>query len=158
MIAQSADEAEDFGDLAHTDCSGRLVHQHDLGFGESRSGNRNGLSLAAGHSADQIPRSRFRFQLREQFAGALKHRAIVEDTKGTETDDEFTAEIDIGGGSEVVAERQILVDDFDALCACVGWLVKGHLVAQHRIVPPLGGKLPAMILTRVDFHPRRCRP
>ena len=66
LVAQPADEVEDFRDLAHADGGRGLVHQHDLGRGEAGARDRHRLPLAAGHLADEVPRPRLRLELGEQ--------------------------------------------------------------------------------------------
>ena len=57
----------------------------------------------------------------------------------------------VGGGGQIVAERQVLIDDLDALLARFDRLVEMHVLAAERISPWVGGKLPAMTLTSVDL-------
>ena len=65
LIAQTANEIEHFSDLTHADRGGRLVHQHDVGVGQPRARNRDGLTLAARHLPHEIARARLRFELGE---------------------------------------------------------------------------------------------
>src|SRR5579872_2134274 len=80
-IAQSADEIEHFGDLAYRNRRGRLVHQHHLRLRKPRSGDGDGLSLAARHLAHEITRPRLGFQLAEQLTGAFRHGRVIEPAK-----------------------------------------------------------------------------
>ena len=142
MIPQPADEVEDLGDLPHADGRRRLVHQHDLGLREPGPGDRHGLALPSGHPPDQIARPRLRLELGEQLARPLVHGPVVQDPDGPEAGRQLAAQEDIRRRRQVVAERQILVDDLDALRAGIGRLVKRHPAAEHlhraaarRVVP-----------------------
>ena len=67
-----------------------------------------------------LTRSRGRvsdFRFLEEFAGALVHRGVVENAEGTEAAAEFAAEEHVAGGGQVSAQRQVLVDDLDAVLA-----------------------------------------
>ena len=130
-IAQLPDEIQHLGDLPHRDRRGRLVHQHDLGVGKPGAGDRHRLSLAAGHLPDQIARPGFRFQLGEDLSGAAIHRGIVENLERAEALADLAAEEDIGGGGQIVAEREILMDDLDAVLAGLDRPVHGQLLAVH---------------------------
>ena len=152
LVAQAADQVEHLGDLAHRDRRGRLVHQHDLGLRQARARDRDRLALAARHPAHEVARPRLRFELAEQLAGALVHGARVEELERAEAAADLAAEEDIGRGGQVVAEREVLIDDLDAVLArprpACG---NGPAGRCSRISPLVGGKLPAMILTSVDL-------
>src|SRR5215831_11235555 len=131
VVAQPADEAEHLGNLPHADRGGRLVHQHDLGRREPRPRDRDGLALTTGHAADEIPRPRFRLELGEELCRPLVHPPVVQYPERAQSQFELATKEDIRRSGEVVAERQVLVDDFDAFGPCIGRLVKGNLAALH---------------------------
>ena len=116
LFLEPADQVEHFRHLPHADRRRRLVHQHDLGVGEPGAGDGHRLPLAARHAPHHVARSGLRLEFGEQFAGALVHAAIVEQAEAAGL---FAAEEDIGGGRQIVGERQVLVDDLDALGARV---------------------------------------
>ena len=150
---QAADQVEHLGDLAHADRRGRLVHQHDLGVGEPGAGDRHRLALAARHLLDEVARPRLGLELGEQLAGARVHRR---DSRGRLNGPmpplQLAAEEDVGGGRQVVAQREVLVDDLDALARARRPACGSDCASpSSRISPSDGGKLPAMILTSVDL-------
>ena len=124
LVAQPADEVEDLGDLAHRDRRGRLVHQHDLGLRQARAGDRHRLTLPARHAAHEVARPRLRFELAEELAGALVHGARVEELERAEAAADLAAEEDVGGCRQIVAEREVLIDDLDAALAGLDRLVE----------------------------------
>ena len=117
LVAQQADQVEHLGHLAHRDGGRRLVHQHDLGVRQPRAGDGDGLALAARHLLDQVARPGFRFQFGEDLAGAPVHRGIVEDAERADAAAQLAAEKDIRRRRQIVAQRQVLVDDLDAVLA-----------------------------------------
>ncbi len=108
---------EHLGDLAHRNGGRGLVHQDDLGIGEHGAGDGDGLSLTAGHLPDQIARAGFRLQFGEQFAGPLVHGAVVDDRERTDALADLPAQKDVLACRHVVAEREVLIDDLDAVAA-----------------------------------------
>ena len=114
LVAQPAHEIQHFGHLAHRYRRRRLVHQDDLRIGQPGTGDRHRLTLAAGHVANDIARPRLRFQLDEQLGGAPAHRLEIENAQRPDPARELPAHEDVDGGRQVVAERQILIDDLDA--------------------------------------------
>ena len=81
-----------------------------------------------------LTRSRGRvsdFSSLEELAGAAVHGAVVEDRTGPILAAHLAAEEDVGGGGEVVAEREVLVDDLDAVAAGVERPVQDDLAAVH---------------------------
>ena len=111
---EPADQVEHLGDLADADRRGRLVHQHDLRVGEPGAGDRHGLALAAGHRLHQVPGPGLGLQLGEELGGAGVHGAAVEEAERPEAPGDLAAEEDVERRRQVVAEREILVDDLDA--------------------------------------------
>jgi hypothetical protein len=123
-VAQAPDQVQHLGNLAHADRGGRLVHQHELGIREPRARDRHGLALPAGHLADQIARPGLRLELGEELGRARVHRAVVEEPERPEGPLRLAPEEDVRGCCQVVAERQILVDDLDPLGASIHRLVE----------------------------------
>ena len=152
VVAQAPDQAQHLGDLAHADRGGRLVHQHDLRVRQPRARDGDGLALAAGHAAHQVARPRLRLQLGEQLAGALEHRAVVDPAQRPEAAHQLAAEEHVLGRASGC--RTARGPGRRSRCparARVGRLVEVHRLPCIVIVPALGGKLPAMILTSVDL-------
>ena len=124
-----ADEVEHLGHLAHGDRRRRLVHEHDLGFRKHGAGDGDGLALAARHRST---RSRGRvsdFNSLNSSPARLYIAGIVEDA--TAEPRHFAAEKDVGGGGQIVAERQVLMDDLDAVAAGIDRLVHDQVLAVH---------------------------
>src|ERR1700722_48104 len=117
LVAQSRDQVQALGDLPYRDGGSRFIHQHDFWIGQSGAGDRHRLALAARHAFDEIARPRLRFQLRENLGGAAVHRRIVEDFERPDSPVHFASKEDIGGGGQIVAKRQILMHDLDAVLA-----------------------------------------
>ena len=124
LVAQAPDQVEHLGHLADADRGGRLVHQHDLGIRQPGPGDRHRLALAARHLLDQIARPGLGLELGEQLGRALVHRLVVDDLDEAEAALGLAAEEHVLGRGQIVAERQILVDDLDALGARVDRLVE----------------------------------
>src|SRR5262245_33335678 len=120
LVAEPAHQVQDLGDLAHRDRRGRLVHQDDLRVGEPRPRDGHRLALAPRHVADDIARARLRLQLDEQLRGAPAHRLPVEHAQRPDPARELPPHEDVDGGRQVVAERQVLVDDLDSALARLG--------------------------------------
>ena len=93
---------------------------------------------------------RFGLEFGEQFAGALVHRVVVEPPDRPDPLD-LAAQEHVGGGRKIVAQREVLVDDLDALLARFDGLVEMDRLAVERISPDVGGKFPAITLTSVDL-------
>ena len=105
----------------------RLVHQHDLRLRQARPGDRDSLALAAGHAAHEVARPGLGLQLGEELSGTLEHRAVVQHAKRTEAARQLATEIDVLRRRQVVAQRQVLVDDLDAFRARIGGILEGDL-------------------------------
>jgi hypothetical protein len=138
VIAQPADQVQHFRNLPHADRRRRLVHQHDLRVGQTRARDGHCLALAAGHLAHKIAGPRLGFQLREQFARADIHLLVVEDPERTPALPQFPAEEHVGASGQVVAQRQILIDDLDAVAARIDRLREMHLAILDLHLP--GGR------------------
>ena len=59
-------------------------------------------------------------------------RAIVEDADRADALAQLAPEKDVGGGREIVAEREVLIDDLDAVLARLDRPVEMHLLAVDR--------------------------
>lgn len=151
MFGEAFDEVEHLYHLTHADRCGRLVHDHEARFGKARASNRHGLSLTSGHLPDEVARARLRFKFFKEFAGAPVHGRVIEDADGPEAEAWLTAEEDIGGRREVVAKREILIDDFDPLSPGVDGFAEMRGLTLDKDLAVRGGKLPAMTFTSVDF-------
>ena len=121
---EAADQLQHLRHLAHRDCRGGLIHQHDLGIGKPGAGDGDRLALAARHFLDKIARPGFRLELAEEFAGAVDHRLLVENLEGPDALLDLAAEKDVLGGGQIVGECQVLIDDLDALHAGLDRLVE----------------------------------
>ena len=115
LILQAADEVEDLGDLAHADRGRRLVHEHDLGVREAGSRDRHRLALAARHLFHEIARARLGLEFLEELRRASIHRRVIQDAEEAEAPLHLASEEHIGGRGEIVAEREILINDLDSL-------------------------------------------
>ena len=73
----------------------------------------------------------FGFEIGEELAGALVHRGIVEHAEGAGALLQFAAQKHIGGGGQIVAQRQILMDDLDAVLARLDRAVHDEVRALH---------------------------
>ena len=118
---------------------------------QPRAGDRDRLPLPARHLPHEIARPGLGFEFAEQFAGALGHRLVVEPAERPDAALDLAAQEHIGRGRQVVAEREVLIDDLDALLARLDRLVKMDRFAVDADFAVGGGKLPAMTLTSVDL-------
>ena len=100
-----------------------------LGLRQPGAGDGDRLALTARHLAHEIARPGLGLELGEQFARALRHRAVVEPAERPEPPLDLAPEKDIGGGGQIVAEREVLIDDLDALLARLDGLMKMHRLA-----------------------------
>ena len=95
------------------------------------AGDRHRLPLAARHLLDEVARPGLGLQFLEDLAGAPVHRGIVEDAERPDAAAQLAAEKDVGGRGQIVAERQVLVDDLDAVPARLDRPVQHDLLAVH---------------------------
>lgn len=121
--------------------------------GQHGACNRHGLPLAARHLLDQVARPGLRLELGEQLARPAVHPGIVEDAERAHPAPHFATQKDVGRGCEIVAQRRIAVNDLDAVPAGLDRPVQRDLgpVDLHGMLPEVGRKLPAIILTSVDL-------
>ncbi len=110
-MAQAAHELEHLLGLRDAEGRGRLVENHKLRVPHHGAGDGDGLALATGKRRDRLAdrldgRDRERL---ERLGRVLLHRRLGQDLRATD----LTAEIHVLDDVEVVAEREILVDDLD---------------------------------------------
>ena len=125
-----------------------LVEDDELGVPQHRAGDRDGLPLAAGQRRDGLPHrlQRAHREAVEGLAGAGLHGVLVERRDAAH----LAAQEHVVDHVEVVAEREVLVDDLDARarsrpcgpCTVTGWPSK-------RYSPSSKAWMPAMPLIRV---------
>ena len=128
-VLQAADQVENLSHLPDRDRGGRLVHQHHARLRKAGAGDRDRLPLTARHLAHEVARPGLGLELAEQFAGALGHRLVVEPAERARAALDFAPKEHIGRRRQIVAERQVLVDDLDALLARLDGLMKVHRLA-----------------------------
>src|SRR4051794_38109183 len=111
-VGQPAHQVEHLAGLCDAQRGGRLVQEHDLGVPQHGLGDRHGLSLATREAGDRLPHrlDRPHGQRGERLAGLLLHRVLVQQHAGARLAPEEHVLDDV----EVVAQRQVLVDDLDA--------------------------------------------
>ncbi len=132
-LAQPLDEVEHLGGLLDAECRGRLVEDDDLRLADERAGDGDDLPLAAGERGDRdADAGDADGQGVQQLLGALLHGDLVEDRALAQ----LVAEEEVGDDVEVVAQRQVLVDDGDA-----EFLGVVRPVDLHRLALPLDGAL-----------------
>src|SRR3954454_7612271 len=124
LVLEPLDQPQHLRDLTDADSGSGLVHQHELGVGEPRPGDRHCLPLAARHLLDEVTRPRLGLELAEQLGRARVHGGEVDDLEGAERSLALAAEEDVLGRREVIAQGQVLVDDLDALSPRVDRLVE----------------------------------
>src|SRR5690606_40364022 len=81
-----------------------------------------------GHLPDEVARPCLGFQFAEQRRRAAVHRRVVEPADGPDPPAQLTPEKDIGRRRQIVAEREVLVDDLDSLATGVDGLVEMHVL------------------------------
>ena len=100
---------------------GRLVHDQDAGVEEDRSCDRHRLALAAGECLHRLLETlEVRVEAAHHFAGLGLHRHVVERTPGGA---QLAAEIEVGGGVDIVGDGERLVDRLDAVFLGVARIV-----------------------------------
>src|SRR6476469_8889196 len=131
-VGETTDEVEDLAGLRHTEGGGRLVEQDDLGVPQDRLGDRHGLALAARQAGDALAHRLHRAHGEggEGLAGAGLHRDLVEPEAGGLLATEEHVLDDV----EVVAQREVLVDDLDAQGGDVARAVDLDVLALEAVV------------------------
>ena len=136
-VCEASYEAEHLGGLRHPEGGGGLVEHDHLGVPEHRLGDRHGLPLTAGQAGHPLadrPHGAHG-QRPEGLLGRLLHAALVE----REAAAPFTAEEHVLDDVEVVAQREVLVDDLDAEGAGVARRVDGDRAALEQVVAGVDG-------------------
>ena len=136
-VGEASYEAEDLGGLRHPEGGGGLVEHDHLGVPEHRLGDRHGLPLTAGEAGDPLAdrlHGAHRQRL-EGLLGRLLHAALVERDAAAP----LTAEEHVLDDVEVVAQREVLVDDLDAEGAGVARRVHGDRAALEEVVARVDG-------------------
>ena len=112
LVREPAHELEHLLGLRDAERRGRLVEDDDLGVPQHRPGDRHGLALTAGQARDLLADRLHRphRQSREGLLRAPLHRRLVE----ASALGDLAAEEQVVDDVEVVAEREVLVDDLDA--------------------------------------------
>ena len=112
LVRESAHQFEHLLGLGHTESGGRLVEDDDTRVPEHRAGDGDGLALTAGQAGDVLP-DRGDRPHRETVEGLLRpllHGVLVElDSVG-----KLATEEEVVHDVEVVAQREVLIDDLDA--------------------------------------------
>src|SRR3954452_2421969 len=121
-VGEPAHQVEHLAGLGDAEGGGRLVEEHDLGVPQHGLGDRHRLSLATREAGHGLPDRLHRphGQGREGLAGLLLHRVLVQQDAGARLASEKHVLDDV----EVVAQREVLVDDLDSQ-------VRGVLRAVH---------------------------
>ena len=131
LLGEAPHQVEHLAGLRDAEGRGRLVEHHDLGVPEHGLGDRHGLALTAGERGDRHPHRRHRAdrQRRQGAPRRLLHVGLVEQPGVAP----LAAEEHVLDDVQVVAEREVLVDDLDAELAGVGRAVDRHRLAveQH---------------------------
>src|SRR5829696_1061088 len=131
LIAQQSDQIQDFGDLSYRNCGSGLVHQNDLCFRQTGTSDSHRLALAAGHLFDDVARARFRLQLSKNLSRPSIHPTEVKNAKGADPLLNFPSQENIGRRGKVVAKRQVLMNDLDAVIARLDRLVEYEIDPVH---------------------------
>ena len=118
--AETQDELLDGGPLPETEGGGRLVHDDERRAPARGAADRNRLSLAAREAAhlgaDRRPVDE---QPVKRFLRPRDHRAPVEDPERAEAARQLAVEIHVLPDRQVLDQREVLVDGFDAEAARV---------------------------------------
>ena len=118
LAPQLADQVEHMLDLAHRECRGRLVHDHELGVEGQRAGDRDRLLLAARELADLVAdrgdaRAEPLDHARRPRARSGRGRSMPSE-QPEQASGRLAAEEDVGGDVLLRRQRQVLVDHLDA--------------------------------------------
>ena len=135
LLREPLDELEHLMGLRDAERRGRLVEDHELRVPHHGLGDRDGLPLATREGGDvlAVRPDRGDREAAERLARAALHRRLVE---AAEPIHELAPEVHVLDDVQVVAEREILVDDLDAERGGVLRLVDRHVLALE---PELAG-------------------
>ena len=112
FLLQLGDELVDLGGLGRAEGGGRLVHDQDAGVEVDGAGDRHRLALPAGQPPDGgLEVGEPRVEAAHHAPRRRRHRRVVE---GTGASEDLPAEEHVGGGVDIVGQRQRLVDRLDA--------------------------------------------
>ena len=115
-VAQTLDQVEHHGRLAHAESRRRLVEHHELRLTEQRARDGHLLALSTGHRADLVAHVGDRHgEVLEQLAGLLLHADLVELVQhvGRAAAGLLAPEEEVLDHVEVVAQCEVLVDGRD---------------------------------------------
>src|SRR5450631_4844549 len=113
FLFQRESEIADLPGLGGAKRRRRFVHDQDARIEMDGAGDRNGLTLASGKGADWfLEAAEMRVEPGHDPAGLAFHRGVVQRTPAGQ---DLAAEENIGGGIDVVGQRQALVDGLDAI-------------------------------------------
>ena len=132
-VRQPADQGQHLLGLRDTEGGGGLVEDDDLRLLQHRTGDRHGLALTTGEGRDLLPhrlQGAHRQGLQRPGRRAL-HVRLVEHAVGGA----LAAEEHVVDDVEVLAEREVLVDDLDAEPRGVLWGVDGDRVPLEPDLP-----------------------
>ena len=123
--------------LGDAECGGRFVEQNHFGIPQHRFGDRHGLALAAGKAGHRLPhrghgahRQRLQCVPRHRLhAGLVEHPAVLE----------LAAEEHVLDDVEVVAQREVLVDDLHAQRRHIVGAMHGHRSALEQVGAGIDG-------------------
>jgi hypothetical protein len=115
--------------------------QVQRGVRRASRGSHGSAGVLERFPSDQVARPRFGPQLGKDLSGPAVHCGIVEDFERADALADFAAEENIGGSAEIVAEREILMHDLDAMPAGFDRPVHGQILAFHLHRPMRGTKI-----------------
>ena len=120
--------------LGDAERGGRLVEDHELGVPHHGLGDRHGLALAAGEAGDGLAHGAQRGdgEALQRLARLGLHRGLVELAHPV---DQLAAEVHVLDDVQVVAQREVLVDDLDAEVRRVLRAVDAHRLALEADLP-----------------------
>ena len=111
VLREPADQVEHLLGLGHAEGGGRLVEDHELGVPQHGAGDRHGLALTAREAGDVLAQrpQRAHAERLQRLPGTLLHLGLVEREPGLHLATEEHVVHDV----EVVAQREVLIDDLD---------------------------------------------
>ena len=146
------DEVEQPADLLRRERRGRLVEQQHARPELERAGHRHELALAAREVAHRpAGDGDGAAELAHRVGGLARHAPAVEQRHRAQPAARLPPQEDVRGDVEVVAQRQVLVDDLDARGPRGERRAERDGLPSSRTVPEVGGKTPLSTLTSVDL-------
>src|SRR5271166_5635872 len=120
LAAQILDQAQNVGALPHAKSSQRLIQNQDGRRRINRTSNCDGLALAAGQQVDCAVHARNLDSQRIEISlSQIMHLPIVEQLQSQDALVVLASEEHVVVNTEVVDQREVLVDSLDALGARV---------------------------------------